>query len=238
VLDGTWSGVFTTQDNSFWTVEDFSCLAGCSPEGYAYLTTLLDDPANKSKALTELTGMLLPFLRAQFAAKLTPAGRAMQNAGAFAIDPTIPCRAYGFAREVSNPFPLNIRRDGENLVIEYEQWSARRTIYMDGRGHPKISTPAPLGYSIGRWEGATLVIETVGIAADVYYSFLSGGGHSDQARAIERYTVAEDPRRMNLLLTIEDPVTLTEPYVIVKTWLATPSVGLMPDSCVDTPAQR
>jgi hypothetical protein len=236
-FQGTWSGVFTTQDHEFWNVEDFTCFAGCPPEAYEFLTKLIDDPANAEKPLEELTGQARGFMRAQLAAKLTPEGLGMQNAGTAANDPTISCHSYGFAREATNPLPLQIRGEGGNLVIQYEEWNLSRTVYMDGRQHPKILTPTPLGHSIGRYEGNALVIDTVGIEADIFYSFLSGGGYGNEARGTERYTIAENPRRLNLELTIEDPVMLREPYVMAKTWLFTPDLQLVEDSCEDLPAQ-
>jgi hypothetical protein len=47
--------------------------------------------------------------------------------------------------------------------------------------------------------------------------------------------VLDDPRRLELELTVEDPVTFTEPYVVTKTWLSTPEVELLQDSCGDLP---
>ena len=236
-FEGTWSGVFTTQDHEYWNVEDFSCFAGCTSEAYTHLTGLLDDPLNDDKPLEELTGQLRPFMREQLAAILTPAGLAVQNAGTAANDPTLNCHPYGFAREATNPLPLMIRREGDHLVIQYEEWNLSRTVHMDGRGHPKTRTATPLGHSIGRYEGEALVIDTVGIAPDIFYSFLSGGGYGDQARGTERYTIADNPRRLNLKLTIQDPVMLREPYVMAKTWLYTPDLQLVIDSCEDIPAQ-
>ena len=236
-FEGTWSGVFTTQDHEFWNVEDFSCFAGCPPAAYQHLKSLLDDPANDSKPLEELTGNAREFMREELAKILTPAGLAVQNANNEGNDPTLLCHPYGFARESTNPLPIQIRAAGDNLVIQYEEWTEMRTIYMDGRGHPRDLTPSPLGHSIGRYEGDALVVETVGIGSDIFFSFLSGGGYSDQARGRERYTIAENPRRMNLELTIEDPLYLREPYTLAKTWLYTPDVALVEDSCGDIPAK-
>lgn len=236
-FEGTWSGVFTTQDHEYWQVEDHFCFAGCPPEGYVRMTALLDDPANDERPLEELRAEVTAFMRAHLREKLTPEGVAAQDAGTPANDPTLFCQPYGFARQATNPLPMIIRREGENLVIQYEEWSLSRTIYMDGREHPEALEPTPLGHSIGRFEGDALVVETVGLGPDIFYSFVSGGGYSDQARGMERYTLAEHPRRLTLELTIEDPVMLREPYTIVKTWLYTPDMQLVEDSCEDVPAQ-
>ena len=64
----------------------------------------------------------------------------------------------------------------------------------------------------------------------------AAGGHSDQLRSIERYTVEQgDTPVLTLELTLEDPGTLTEPYVYTKRWIATPGIELLTDSCTDKP---
>ena len=185
-FEGTWSGVFTTQDNEFWQLEDFDCFAGCPPEAYAYYTKLLDDPANDEKPIENLTGQVRRFHArgSREAPDRRRTGAAEPNTPS--NDPTIFCQAYGFVRESTNPLPIVIRRDGDNLAIQYEEWSENRNIYLDGRNHPKTLTPTPLGHSVGRYEGDTLVVDTVGLSADIYYSFMSGGGYSDQAHVTER----------------------------------------------------
>jgi hypothetical protein len=232
---GMWSGVFTTQDNEFWRVEDFTCFPGCTPTSYQYLVGLLDDPANDERPLSELTADTTQFMRKELADKATPEGLALQNAGTEANDPTILCQPYALVREAVNPLPLRIRADGENLVIDYEEWNQTRAIYMDGREHPADLQPTPLGHSIGRYEGDTLLVESKGLSPDIYYSFQSGGGYSDQAIVVERYRIENDPRRLILEMTVTDPVTLRAPHVLTKTWLWTPDVELVQDSCEDIP---
>jgi hypothetical protein len=236
-FEGIWSGVFTTQDNEYWQVEDFTCFPGCTPASYRYLVGLLDDPANDDKPLDELTGATREFMRKELARKSTPDGLALQNRNTPENDPTLLCKPYGLVREAVNALPISIHREGRNLVIDYEEWNETRTIYMDGRGHPPDPERTPLGHSIGRYESDALVVETVGISPDIYYSFQSGGGYSGETRVAERYTLEDDPRRLHLEMTIDDPVTLREPHVITKTWLWTPDVELIEDSCKDVPGR-
>ena len=235
---GVWSGNFTTQDHEFWQVEDFTaCFVGCTPAARAYFANLLDDPANDDRPVQELWGETTAYMRRELAAKATPEGLALQNANTPANDPTILCEPYGLVRQAANPLPLAIRSDGEYLVIDYEEWNQSRTIYMDGRGHPADPAPSLLGHSIGRYEGDALVIESTGLTADLYYSFQSGGGYSEQAHVLERYTIEESPRRLVLELTVTDSVTLREPHVIAKTWLWTPELEMIEDSCEDIPGK-
>jgi hypothetical protein len=54
---------------------------------------------------------------------------------------------------------------------------------------------------------------------------------------VERYTVRDNPRRLELTLTLEDPVTFRAPLVVTKTWLYTPDVELVQDTCFQQPGK-
>jgi hypothetical protein len=94
-----------------------------------------------------------------------------------------------------------------------------------------------MGHSVGRYDNGALVVDTLGLAPDIFYPAWSGGGYSDQAHAVERYTIAENPRRLEVEVTIDDPKMLTEPYTFRKVWLHTPDVELVHDSCKDYPTK-
>ncbi|HEU4617553.1 MAG TPA: hypothetical protein VFV10_05900 [Gammaproteobacteria bacterium] len=234
-FEGVWSGYFTTQDNEFWNVEDLPCFPGCSAEWRAKLTALLDDPANDSKPTAELVKMAGDPAE-QIRAILTPLGKRIQDANNSLNDPKLHCEPYGFVREATSPLPMRIERDGENLLIQYEEWSLTRTIYMDGRPHPDYQTPTLLGHSVGKIEDGALVVRTARVNPN-WISDATHAGHSGELEAVERYTIRDNPRRLELELTIEDPVVLEKPYVIAKTWLATPDVKLLIDSCKDLPGK-
>lgn len=233
---GTWSGVFTTQENEFWELEDLACFPGCPPEVRSYLTGLLDDPANDERPFGALMGEMAGYAAQHLGSILTPLGREIQEANTPSNDPKLHCQPYGFAREVANALPMTIRRDGEHLLIQYEEWSLLRTIYMDGRAHPERETPTLLGHSVGRVEDGALVVETARVNPG-WFSDYSHGGYSAELTGVERYVVRDDPRRLELTLTLEDPVTLTAPYVIEKTWLFTPDVELVEDRCSALPGK-
>jgi hypothetical protein len=235
---GVWSGAFTTQKHEYWELEDLTaCFPGCTPTARAYYASLIEDPVNDSKPVQELWGLATVFMRQELAKKSTPEGIAIQNANTEASDPNFRCVPYGLARAAVNPLPLEIRRDGNNLTFVYEEWNQSRTVYMDGRSHPAGAAPTRLGHSVGRYDGDALVVETVGVEPGLYFDFQSGGGHSAEATFVERYVIADDPRRLELDMTITDPVTLLEPHVIHKTWLATPEISLVEDRCGDVPGK-
>jgi hypothetical protein len=235
---GVWSGAFTTQDSEYWELEDLTaCFPGCTPTARAYYASLIEDPANDAKPVGELWGLATAFMRKELAEKSTPEGLAIQAANTEASDPNFRCVPYGLARAAVNPLPMEIRADGENLAIVYEEWNQSRVVHMDGRPPPPDFAPTRLGYSVGRYDGDALVVETVSVDANLYYDFQSGGGHSAQAKFVERYTIADNPRRLEVDMTITDPVTLLEPHTIHKTWLATPDVQLVEDRCGDVPGK-
>ncbi|HEY8520121.1 MAG TPA: hypothetical protein VIN61_08580 [Gammaproteobacteria bacterium] len=234
---GTWSGVFTTQDHEYWTFADIQCFVGCPLEYYQHLSALLEDPANDSRPAMALAAEAQAAWQAAFEQTLTALGRQVRDANTEESDPKfLNCQPYGFVREATNPLPLRISRDGEHLLIRYEEWSLMRPIYMDGRPHPTHRTPTLLGHSVGRVESGELVVETARVTPD-RISDASRAGHSGELTAVERYTVREDPRRLELTLTLTDPVMLARPLVITKTWLYTPDVELLQDSCGQQPGK-
>lgn len=239
-FDGVWSGYLTSQHNEWWQVEDYACFVGCPKVAYEHLTALLDDPANDDRPTAELVGQTRSFIDGYLRQRSTPAGLALMAGNSEANDTNIACHPYDFVRAATNPLPLQISREGATLTIRYEEWNRVRSVHMDGREFPATLEPSSLGYSIGRIENGTLVIETRGIAASTYapITINAAGGHSDQLRGIERYaTTPGDPTVLTLELTLEDPVTLTEPYVYFKQWIATPDIQLLTDSCEDIPGE-
>jgi hypothetical protein len=234
---GTWSGVFTTQENEYWTFADIQCFVGCAQDFYEVLSGLLADPKNDSTPAFALAGQASAASIAALEAMLTPFGRQVRAANKPENDPKfLNCQPYGFVREVTNPLPIEISRDGAHLLVRYEEWSLLRPIYMDGRPHPTHSTPSLLGHSVGRVENGVLVVETTRVTPDLI-SDGTQAGHSGELTAVERYTVRDDPRRLELTLTLTDPVTFTKPLVVVKAWLYTPDVELVQDTCSQQPGK-
>ena len=234
---GTWSGVFTTQSNEYWTFADLQCFLGCPLDFYNHFSALLADPANDQTPAMALSAQADAASLAALDAILTPVGKQVRAANRPEDDPKfINCQPYGFVREVTNPLPLQIRRDGDHLVVRYEEWSLLRNIYLDGRAHRAHKTPTLLGHSVGRIEGGALIVETAGVTPDLI-SDSSQAGHSGELTAVERYTVQQNPHRLELTLTLTDPVTFTKPLVVTKTWLYTPEIEIVQDTCSQQPGK-
>jgi hypothetical protein len=234
---GTWSGVFTTQEHEYWTFADIQCFVGCPQEFYDHLSALLADPANDAIPAMALAGQSGAAMLAALDAMLTPEGKQVRAENLPENDPKfLNCQPYGFVREVTNPLPMQIVRDGDHLLVRYEEWSLLRPIYMDGRPQPTHRTPSLLGHSVGRVENGALIVETTRVTPDLI-SDMTQIGHSGQLTAVERYTVHQNPHRLELTLTLTDPVTFTKPFAVTKTWLHTPDVELVQDTCSQQPGK-
>jgi hypothetical protein len=233
---GIWSGVFTTQDSDFWGFEDFTCFPGCSMVGYQRTVEALNDPANDQLPFGAFMGMGGQFANEHLQSVLTPIGRQIQQANTDENDPKLYCQPYGLVRQVTNPLPMQITHEGDILMFTYEEWSLLRPAYTDGRPRPQRMTPTMLGHAVARVEGGELIIETSGVVPDRISDFTQGG-YTGALMALERYTVHDDPRRLELELTLTDPIVFTEPYVMTKTWLYTPDVELVQDTCGDYPGR-
>ena len=107
------------------------------------------------------------------------------------------------------PFISKFVQTSELLVILMEDYPGFRQVFMDGRDHPQYPNPSWMGHSIGRWEGDTLIIDTVGFNDR---GWLEVYPRSEQLHIVERYTRTEYGY-MELEMTIEDPGVFNAPYV-------------------------
>ena len=107
---GTWSGVFTTQEDPYWGLEEFVCFVGCPAIARDTLKALLADPANDETPFGDLMGQAIGAQNAEFAPLLTPLGRQIQSENTGENDPKLLCQPYGFVRQVTNPLPMAISR--------------------------------------------------------------------------------------------------------------------------------
>ncbi|HEY7442689.1 MAG TPA: hypothetical protein VH701_09745 [Vicinamibacterales bacterium] len=116
------------------------------------------------------------------------------------------------------------------LVMLYESPnSPHRTVYTDGRDLPKDPNPAWLGYSIGRWEGDTLVVTTAGFNDR---GWLDSAGHpqTESLRITERMR-RRDFGHMEYDITIDDPKVFTKPFTVKTVRLLAPDTDLLEDVC-------
>jgi hypothetical protein len=98
-----------------------------------------------------------------------------------------------------------------HITILYENLSYRQ-IFMDGRELPKDPSPSFMGYSVGRWEGDTLVVESRGFKDSTWLDF-GGHPHTEDLRMVERYR-RRDFGHVEFQATFEDPKVYTRPWTI------------------------
>jgi len=150
------------------------------------------------------------------------------------LDPYISkCMPAALPRVWLIPRPFEIIQSEERVLIIYESDSWIRRIYTDGREHPRVVDPAWMGHSIGKWDGDTLVIDTVGIRANNHW--LDGAGHvrSADLHLVERLT-RTDPMTLTMEITFEDPKAFTRPWTARKTFELLPGLELTEDlACED-----
>jgi len=121
------------------------------------------------------------------------------------------------------------------LIQLVEDEPAYRQIFLDGRSHPKDPDPTWKGHSIGRWEGDTLVVDTVGFndkgwLPDTYLS-------SEMLHVVERYR-RPDLAHLVIDVTIEDPRTFMKPWNLHMTWDLAPGEELIEYVCAENNQYR
>jgi hypothetical protein len=147
-------------------------------------------------------------------------------------DPEANCLPAGVPRIAPYPWRILTTPSGSHMYFLFEgNIHSYRQIFMDGRKHPEgdALNPTWYGHSVGRWEGDTLVIDTVGFNDRSWFDFV-GNPHSDQLHVIERYT-RQDGATMTNEITIDDPVMYTRPWKVTFTARARPDEELMEYIC-------
>jgi hypothetical protein len=112
----------------------------------------------------------------------------------------------------------------------FEDAPSHRLVYMDGRAHPKNPDPSWHGHSIGKWEGDTLIIDTVGLNDKSWLP--DGSPHTEALHVVERYR-RPDLAHLTIDVTLEDPGTLTKPWQLHTTWTLAPREELIEYVCVE-----
>ena len=124
--------------------------------------------------------------------------------------------------------PVNrITQNKDTITLEYGQFGFKRTMYMNMKEHPRGVKASRAGHSIGRWDGDTLVVDTVGFAP----GFLSPPvRNSDQLHVVERFTLDAQKMTLTRSYEAEDPVYLKGTYKGSDTILPA-DAGFNPGKC-------
>jgi hypothetical protein len=146
-------------------------------------------------------------------------------------DPTTHCLPGGVVKGHTTPFLRKILQLPGLLVILKESNASYRQIFTDGRPLPVDPEPSWNGYSSGRWEGDTLVVQTTGFRDGLWLD-RSGSPLTDSARMTERI------RRVNygklqIELTVDDPKAYTAPWTVTLNHFITLDTELLDAICLE-----
>jgi len=143
------------------------------------------------------------------------------EAGVDIMDPSIYCLSDGFPRVYLSNYPVEIVQVPGRLYMHFESGHLLRRVYLDGRIMPDGYPPSFMGFSSGRWDRDTLVIETTGLT-ELTWIDRTGTPHSDALRVVERM-------RRPAQNTIEIDLTFHDSKAFTKPWTGKRVLLLQPD---------
>ena len=137
-------------------------------------------------------------------------------------EPDANCLPQGVPKINAAPAPYKFINMPTGIAVLYEAFTQWRQIFTDGRALPKDPNPTWFGYSVGRWDGDTLVVDTAGFNGKAW---LDQVGHptTDALHVTERFT-RRSVGEIEIRITIDDPKAYTKP------WTVTENVKLLVDS--------
>jgi hypothetical protein len=171
---------------------------------------------------------------------LTPAGqKAVAGYDPFKDDPTFRCDPVAIRRVWGAPgTPLEILRDGNDVVLRHEWMDVKRVIHMNMKAHPKNGARGSLGHSIGRWEGDTLIIDTANYSAGVLNQYVEQPGqptkgllHSAALTSVERLRLDAERQRLVVEIDLSDPEFFTQPFPRSRNEYAPSALRIEPFKC-------
>jgi len=121
------------------------------------------------------------------------------------------------------------------ITLLYEDLSYRQ-IFLDGRALPADPTPSFMGYSVGRWEGDTLVVESTGFNERTWLDF-GGHPHTEALRTTERFQ-RRNVGAIDLQVTLEDKGAYTRPWTVPVTVVLAPDTDLLEYVCNENESRR
>jgi len=150
-------------------------------------------------------------------------------------DPFVHCLPEGPRFSHFLAFPKKIVQTPALIIVLGEDLTYRQ-IFLDGRPLPKDPNPSFMGYSVGRWEGDTLVVESTGYKERTWLDF-AGNPHSEQLRITERWRRI-DFGRMEIQETFTDPEYYSRPMNVKVTGTLVPDTDLLEYVCNENERDR
>lgn len=166
----------------------------------------------------------------------TPAAQLVVDNYSYLDDPALRCISPGLVRVSGWPYPLEIVQTETQVTILYESFHEVRRIFLDGRGYPEELPHRAMGYSLGHWEGSTLVVETEMLNAG--FVDLHGQPLSENSRVVERMSLEDGGQTLSSELTLYDPEYYKRPITRHRTWRKTPETTILEYDCDPYPFFR
>ncbi len=156
--------------------------------------------------------------------------RKLRMAGSSKDNPDANCLPLGFMQLHTHSQPRRIVHTKDDLVIVYEANQGLRQIFTDGRMLPPAdANPTWEGYSVGRWEGDTLVVESMGFRDDGWLD-VNGSPFGNTTKLTERFRRV-NVGRMEIDVTVEDAKAYTRPFTVRVNWRLYPDGQLIEFVC-------
>lgn len=166
------------------------------------------------------------FTNSQVAAyPYTARGRQIRDQWDPGADFILGCTEWSMPRLMNNPLPFEFVRQGQDIIINFEEDDNQRVVHMNGE-IPAAVQPSRMGYSTGRWEGESLVVTTQFIAESSYEFPVS-----PEAEVLEIFTPTADGTELRYEIRHTDPVMLTEPVRHERTWFWRPEIQVHRYAC-------
>lgn len=140
------------------------------------------------------------------------------------------CGTKGMPLIMITPAPIEFVRDGDRILLRMEEYDSLRTIHL-GAGAGPPGEPSQMGFSRGRFESETLVVETSGIRAQTFDP--EGVPQSEQMRLVERFTPSADFTRLDYRITVTDPVYFTETFELSRYFVWKPEMTVQAYDCLE-----
>ncbi|MGI9260305.1 MAG: hypothetical protein ACR2QQ_15845, partial [Gammaproteobacteria bacterium] len=132
--------------------------------------------------------------------------------------PVARCETPGMPGPMYQPLSHEFIDNGDTITLNVEYFGLQRTIHMADAVDPETVEPSPLGYSVGHWDGNTLVVETTRI--NFPYSNSGGALQSEDVRVVERFAMSDDQSQVDFSMTIYDDMTFDGPATAGRLYVA------------------
>ena len=195
--DPDFNGIWQALGATHWDLEDHAARQGPAP----LMGALGAIPAGRSVVV----GGTIPYKPEALAQ------RAENLADWVRLDPAVKCYMPGIPRATYMPFPFQFVQSKDAILAAYEFTSSTRIIHLDRAG-TEAELPSWMGYSLGRFEGDTLVVDVTAQVPDTWFDS-SGNYHGAELKVTERYT-RTGPDTLQYEATMDDPNVFTEPWTI------------------------